>query len=138
LLHFFLYEFSCKPSPAAVALKSKTAYQAFSSFIDAPKTPLTCFESANPSAVSAQTYSVSAGKLMVQDEIIALLEGVKVESVGDGGRVVKNGVETQILSYSVDRLDGRKMAMVFNEYGELATLQYTPASGKSFVCVIAK
>lgn len=133
-----LNSFSCQPSAAAVALKSKTAYQAFSRFIDAPKTSLTCFEIGNPTATSVQSYSVSAGKLTVQDEVIPLLEGVKVEFVGDGGRVVKNGVETQMLSYSVDRLDGRKMAMVFDEYGELATLQYTPASGKSFGCGIAK
>jgi hypothetical protein len=126
----------CEATPAAVSLKSKTAYAAFSKFIDAKKTPVVCFDvfASIPKTMVSSSYEIADGKLTVQDEIISLVNGVSYEAVSDTGRATRNGLDIQNIGYTVERSDGRKLTLILNEYGEMASLLYKSSSGKTFQC----
>jgi hypothetical protein len=126
----------CETTPTAVSLKSKTAYAAFAKFIDAKKTSVMCFDvfAPIPKPMVSSTYEIAEGKLTVQDEVIPLLSGISYEGIGDTGRVIKNGLDIQNITYTVERSDGRKVILVLNEYGKTVGLQYKSSSGKTFQC----
>jgi hypothetical protein len=129
----------CQPTPAAVSIRSKTAYAAFSEFIEAKKTAVLCWDvfAPIPRATINSFYEVVAGELTVQDEVIPLLSGITHESIGDSARLIRNGSDVQNITYLIERADGRTVAMVFNEYGDMASLMYKSSSGQTFQCFLS-
>jgi hypothetical protein len=118
----------CDGATEAAALANKSAYTAFAKYIDAQKTTLNCIRP-NSAQTLSETYEINGGELKFKGKAISLMTGIKRESIGDSSVLSETNaagvvVYRRNIVYSLTKVDGTELGLIFNEYGEFAALTY--------------